>query len=269
MYLTNFINSKMRKSILLLILLGWQACTYETLTVINCEENPVVIAEIISEDTDCGEQNGSIKISATGGSGNFRYQVNDGPVQTDSTFTGLGTGSYIVTVLDGRCEVSEEVAIGNKTGVNIDNVTVISSGCNTENGSISIEASGGTPPYSYRIDAESFQSANVFTSLAQGSYTVTVRDQDNCEAVRTATIHSGVTFSGDIQPIIQTKCAINDCHNGTSSLPNFNIFSNLKARANLAKEYTQSGYMPYEGGPLPQAQIDAIACWVDDGAPEN
>ena len=46
----------------------------------------------------------------------------------------------------------------------------------TDDGSITIEASGGVAPYGYSIDGVVFQSENTFTGLAAGTYTITIRD---------------------------------------------------------------------------------------------
>lgn len=77
-----------------------------------------------------------------------------------------------------------------------------------------------------------------------------------------------ISWSAHIKPIIETKCTLEGCHNGSSGLPNFYQFENIKQRASLVKELTTARIMPRTGS-LTQAQIDSIACWVDNGAPEN
>ncbi|MBL0008404.1 MAG: T9SS type A sorting domain-containing protein [Saprospiraceae bacterium] len=48
----------------------------------------------------------------------------------------------------------------------------------TDDGSITIDASGGVAPYGYSIDGITFQSENTFTGLAAGTYTITIRDSN-------------------------------------------------------------------------------------------
>jgi len=48
--------------------------------------------------------------------------------------------------------------------------------CNNNDGQISLQASAGTPPYLYSIDGINFQTANLFTGLSPGTYTITVSD---------------------------------------------------------------------------------------------
>lgn len=78
-----------------------------------------------------------------------------------------------------------------------------------------------------------------------------------------------ILYSAHIKPIIETKCTLDGCHNGTGAgLPNFYEFENLQERAQLVKQLTSSREMPRVGR-LTRAQIDSIACWVDNGALEN
>ena len=47
------------------------------------------------------------------------------------------------------------------------------------NGSISVNAAGGTLPYQYRVNAGSYQSSNTFSNLLAGIYTIDVKDAQN------------------------------------------------------------------------------------------
>ncbi|PSR03915.1 MAG: hypothetical protein BRD50_04905, partial [Bacteroidetes bacterium SW_11_45_7] len=65
---------------------------------------------------------------------------------------------------------------------NIQDVT----SCDSTNGSISVTASGGTPPYSYQWS--NGQNGATISGLPSGSYTVTVTDSSNCMGTSTETI---------------------------------------------------------------------------------
>lgn len=83
------------------------------------------------------------------------------------------------------------------------------------------------------------------------------------------------TFSEDIKPIIETKCAISGCHNGDMGAElNWTDFEQFHARASsgLVKFRVTHRIMPPSespAGPLTQEQINAIACWSDQGALNN
>ena len=71
-------------------------------------------------------------------------------------------------------------------------IAVDVSGCNITDGTITITASGGTPPYNYSIDggATFTNTTGVFTGLDVNSYQVVVSDV-NCETVGSLLVVSG------------------------------------------------------------------------------
>jgi len=86
-----------------------------------------------------------------------------------------------------------------------------------------------------------------------------------------------VSFDVDIQPIIDSKCAIvgdGGCHNGGNGASlNWTVFSNFQSNATDVKDrITRSpgadGKMP-KIGTLTDEQIQLLVCWVDQGAKDN
>ena len=57
---------------------------------------------------------------------------------------------------------------------------------NFETGTIA--AAGGISPYTYSKDGITFQASGTFSSLAAGSYTITVKDNNGCTTTRAVTI---------------------------------------------------------------------------------
>ncbi|MEP0266849.1 T9SS type A sorting domain-containing protein [Dokdonia sp.] len=52
--------------------------------------------------------------------------------------------------------------------------------CDDGMGSITVEASEGTAPYTYSIDSNTAQSTGAFTDITPGQHTITVQDSDAC-----------------------------------------------------------------------------------------
>jgi hypothetical protein len=83
------------------------------------------------------------------------------------------------------------------------------------------------------------------------------------------------SFSDDVKPIIETKCAISGCHNGDMGQNlNWTDFSEFhqRAQSGLVKSRVINRTMPpanSAGGPLSQEEINAIACWTDQGVLNN
>jgi gliding motility-associated-like protein len=61
--------------------------------------------------------------------------------------------------------------------------------CNGQNGSITIQATGGSAPYWYSIDGGLiFGNSNEFNNLEAGNYSIVVRDNNNCETTTTVSL---------------------------------------------------------------------------------
>jgi len=83
------------------------------------------------------------------------------------------------------------------------NATNTNPGCAGNDGSISVETpSGGKAPYTYSVNGGNFQAGNSFSGLSAGSYTVTVKDANNCTS-RSASIELVQTSSSRISINVQ------------------------------------------------------------------
>lgn len=75
-----------------------------------------------------------------------------------------------------------------------------------------------------------------------------------------------ITFSGNVKSIIDANCI--QCHGTGGNSPNLTTFNSISSSAVSVKSAVATRRMP-QGGSLTQAQIDAIVCWVNNGAPNN
>ena len=244
------------------------SCTYlsvEELTV-DCEADPIILT-ISSVNSDCGLDNGEVSIEVSGGEAPFIFELS-GTIQNDGFFTGLAPGNYTITVTaSNNCIREESFSIFNNDGVQASATSTLS-GCGTTAASLSVTAIEGISPYQYSLNGGAFQSGNVFENLDAGLQTVLVIDQNGCEFTLEQAILTGISYAQEVGPIIMNNCSVTGCHDGTQS-PDFRNFSNVKANVANIRTNTQSGSMPADGRTITQAEIDAIACWIDDGALDN
>jgi gliding motility-associated-like protein len=101
---------------------------------------------------------------------------------TTQDITGLEAGSYTNTMTDigTGCVGTYTGVVGEPTQIII-SVTTVDVACNgMSDGSLTIIASNGTPPYQYSIDGISFVTSNTFTGLVAGNYTCYVEDANGC-----------------------------------------------------------------------------------------
>lgn len=135
-----------------------------------------------TENVHCfGESNGALNALVTGGTGLYGYQWS-----TNATTQGieqLPIGDYTLTVTDENdCLLSETTPITQPPELFIDVTDIIDNICfDYEDGQIDVLASGGTPPYEYSIDGQTFQIETIFPNLHAGDYTLTALDANGCE----------------------------------------------------------------------------------------
>lgn len=85
-----------------------------------------------------------------------------------------------------------------------------------------------------------------------------------------------VSFSVDVNPIIQANCATSGCHVPRGIGPGtYESYAKIKAAVDNPNNNKSLGNrvvvqmdMP-QSGPLPQSQINIIKTWIDQGAPNN
>lgn len=155
------------------------------------------------------------------------------------------------------------------SGVNltITSTTANSAAC-LNDGGITVTASGSTS-LQYSIDGSNFQSSNVFTNLAKGTYTVTVRNAENCRQTAQVTVNEGSSTAGPqftaVKQLIQANCV--SCHapGGQQPNPNFTVDCNIVQFAALINtRAVVQGTMP-PTGPLSQTDKDKITTWINGG----
>ena len=248
--------------------ISWQGCEYETIRgPVDCDEDPVILNLASVGNANCELTDGRIEVSASGGTKNYRFKIGQDEPQESPAFEGLAAGVYQITAFDANnCSANIEATVKNINGLNITFQTT-AGGCNASNGTITVTATDGTQPYQFKINDGTFEASNSFTSLPPGNYDLVVTDASGCEVSQPVTIRSGINFASSIKPIFETNCTIDDCHNG-SQLPDFRQFKNIFDHRTQIKDLTGDRTMP-EDGTLTQTEIDMIACWVDDGAPNN
>ena len=83
-----------------------------------------------------------------------------------------------------------------------------------------------------------------------------------------------VSFADEVNPIINTSCAIPGCHNGDNGADkNWTVFSNFQSHKEQVKDRITRpagtpGHMPASGS-ITDEQIQTIVCWVDQGGQNN
>jgi hypothetical protein len=244
---------------------------------VDCNTTDLAISLTSKSDpASCNTSNGSIVVSATGGAAPYQFKLNSGTFAAANTFNNLGAGSFTIIVKDGNdCEKSLAAVVLTAPTSPVAGASTIAhhTNCLDANGSITVNVTGGTPPYEYKLGSGLFVSSNVFSQLKAGNYTVTVQDDADCSITINNVVNSSTTvsFQTQIKPLLETNCIKSGCHNGDNGADrNWSVFANVQAKASGIKTRTGNRSMPADNAnALTQDQIDLIACWVDSGAQNN
>lgn len=245
----------------------------------DCDKSDLAITLATNGDVDptsCTSNDGSIEVSASGGKEPYTYAIGTGAFGNSASFTGLAAGTFSVTVKDANsCTKIVDVSL---TAPGVPTVTLektADTNCTSPgNGTITVNASGGTGPYTYKLDGGAFVSSSLFENVRSGSHTIVVKDNEECTITLNTSVEKGITgidYVNDILPILESKCNFPGCHPDNGDWFTYSV---AKANASKIKSLTTAGTMPKggssaPGGALSASQIARIACWVDDGAPEN
>ena len=161
----------------------------------------IIIDSTVTNVTCFGGADGSIALTATGGSGSgYTYLWGDN--STASTLANVGAGQYSVTVTDGNaCTMGASFTVSQPANVTL-TVSSIPQACLSEvDGSASVAANGGTPPYTYSWSNQG--NTTSINNLSAGNYAVTVTDSHLCTYPDSVTVSilSAVIFTpSEVQP---------------------------------------------------------------------
>jgi mono/diheme cytochrome c family protein len=218
--------------------------------------------------------NGSITITSPTGSG-FTYQLNNGAAGSSATFSNLAPGQYTVTVKNANgCSgtkqfvVNSDACAGKNITVGSSNVLGTTPCTTTNDGSVTVTASGSTG-FTYNINGGSFQAGATFGSLAAGTYTIGAKDVDGCIKTASVTISprpAGPLFTA-VRDVINANCV--GCHGATnpSGGVSLNTDCAIVQRKDRIKARSVDGmpsWMP-TAGPMPISERNKITNWINAG----
>jgi gliding motility-associated-like protein len=157
-------------------------CSYATSVTIQALTGPTGFSTQVTNET-CSNSNGVITVNnVNGGTAAYTYSSNGSAFSGNASFTNLAAGTYTVVVKDANtCTFTNQVSVTNSPAPTAVASTVQNSVCNQSNGSITLgTVTGGTSPFIFNINNGAFGTSNVFSNLAANTYTIVVKDANNC-----------------------------------------------------------------------------------------
>ncbi|ASK31507.1 hypothetical protein CEY12_15925 [Chryseobacterium sp. T16E-39] len=129
-----------------------------------------VLSTVLKDKTICIED----KTTLDAGPGFASYLWSTGA--TTQTITNVGVGVYWVKLKTGECIATQNVKVFPSEQPVINSVDITST-------SITVNVTGGTPPYQYSLDNINWQNSNVFNNIPRGESNIFVKDAYDCEPI--------------------------------------------------------------------------------------
>ncbi|MBK6983934.1 MAG: gliding motility-associated C-terminal domain-containing protein [Bacteroidetes bacterium] len=140
--------------------------------------------------SNCNLNDGSISITDNMIGSNYSWSPN---VSVTNNATGLPTGNYALTIINGACTTSTIFSVGSVGGP-IGFISITAPSCDSDDGSIVIDSvKGGVKPYSMNFNNNGITGNVIFENLSTGNYSLTIRDSSLCETEYVLTVPNNKT----------------------------------------------------------------------------
>ncbi len=186
-------------------------CSYPFLgNPVVVSEPSVVTASTTVTDASCGtSNNGSVQVTAAGGTSPYNYSLNNGPYFPNPIFTGLASGNYTFLVADvNGCTASTSATVGSIYTLTASVLSQTDVSCDGgADGTVTVTSAGGVAPFQFSIDGGlTWQPDSLFTGLAGGTYNVVVKDANGCTDNVSATVIQKPLLTLVADSIIPSNC---------------------------------------------------------------
>lgn len=188
-------------------------CTAVSIATVNAYDC-TIDASVDAEDATCFDANdGTATAVPINGLAPFTYLWSTG--DTTVSISNLAPGIYTVVVTDAaNCPEAISFTISEPTLVRANATATPMSGPATGDGTATASPTGGVGPYTFEWN--NMETTQTITGLSEGSYTVTVTDDNGCTAVQTVVVLPG--NCGITTNFLSTPVLCNGQTNGTATI---------------------------------------------------
>jgi hypothetical protein len=186
-----------------------------TKTVLLTQPTVLVLATTHTNPKCNGGTAGTATANVSGGTPPYAYNWSTIPARTTKTASGLGAGTYTITVTDKRgCITSGTVTITQPAALT-PVATSTNTTCGGSTGTASVTVSGGTGQYTYSWATSPVQTSPSISGLPSGTYAVSIADSYGCKAGTNASVGNtgGLTAS-----TTQINVSCNGGSNGSATI---------------------------------------------------
>ena len=182
-------------------------CSSVTSTTVT--QPPAITATFSNLSPLCnGDANGSITANVSGGTPGYTYAWSNSG--TTSTISGLGAGSYSLTITDANnCTATNSITLTEPAALTAVPTSTPTSCSNTCDGMAGVGPTGGTAPYVYSWSPGG-QTTQFVSNLCPGSYVCNWNDANGCATVTAVTVTAPAAITLAVTGTDPTGCTTND-----------------------------------------------------------
>lgn len=187
-------------------------CVKEADIVVGNNTGNLNVSSYQVSNENCGNGDGSINISVSGGTLPYSYNWSNGSTTED--ISNLSAGSYTVTITDGNgCSLIKNYTVINNTGNLSASAIVINEVCGNGNGFINLSVSGnaGTLTYLWNNGA----TTQDITGLSAGLHSCVITDANGC--VLSTPTYNLINESSTLL-LANTQVINEDCNNSLGEI---------------------------------------------------
>lgn len=211
---TNFQNSgsftNLGTGTYTVVVLDANGCSL-TMTGTVGEPDPISIGIDTLITATCGQANGGVTLTATGGAGGFLYYIN-GQSQTSPVFTNLAAGTYTFRVCDiNYCVYDTTITIPGVLGftATASSTAPLCHGDCNGSASVTITSNGGNQG-SYSVVWNNGMTGTLIENLCAGTYEAIITNSNGCSDTVSVTITEPAAVSVALASTTDETCAGND-----------------------------------------------------------
>ena len=172
-----------------------------------------LMASTIITNATCGNFDGSIAATVTGGTPPYSYDWGDSFGNTP-TIEKLAPGNYIGIITDSNGCITTVTGTVMATMDISTNITTTDASCGGQDGSINLDIMGGTAPFTILWD-NNLGTTPTLTNLAAGTYSLTITDSNGCTHTDVAIVGGSTMLNVSAQT---TNASCSDVNDGVIAL---------------------------------------------------
>lgn len=181
-----------------LILEDANGCSSEIYAVEIFQPSDLELDSINTTKANCGLNNGSLEVLASGGIAPYSYELNGTTTQTTGLFNNVGFMTHTVVVTDANgCTETLNIFVDQNTNLTLAIVSNDSVSCGgVADATVTVQGAGGITPYYYTVNGGAQQTSATFTNLSGGMNVFAFTDSiGNCTILDSVDIFEPVVLN--------------------------------------------------------------------------